>query len=82
MRSIIIECREAISNNEISIIDAVYVHNLPESKNCNEERDGAKRESVHDIVLTEISDFPDHPFKVKMDEEMVNMAESVRKYGF
>lgn len=37
MRSIIIECREAISNNEISIIDAVYVHNLPESKNCKNE---------------------------------------------
>lgn len=46
-----------------------------------EERDEAERESVHDILLTEISDFPDHPFKVKMDEEMMNMAESVRKYG-
>ena len=46
-----------------------------------EERDEAERESIHDILLTEISDFPDHPFKVKMDEEMVNMAESVRKYG-
>lgn len=46
-----------------------------------EERDEAERESIHDILLTEISDFPDHPFKVKMDEEMMNMAESVRKYG-
>ena len=37
MREIIIECREAINNNEITIIDAVYVHNLPESKNCKNE---------------------------------------------
>lgn len=32
MREIIIECREAINNNEITLIDVVYVHNLPESK--------------------------------------------------
>lgn len=37
MKGIINECREVINNNEISIIDAVYVHNLPESKNCKNE---------------------------------------------
>lgn len=37
MREIIIECREVIKNNEITLIDAVYVHNLPESKNCKNE---------------------------------------------
>lgn len=37
LRSIIAECREAIKNNEISYIDAVYVHNLSESKNCKNE---------------------------------------------
>ncbi len=37
MREIIIECREAINNNEITLIDVVYVHNLPESKNCKNE---------------------------------------------
>ncbi len=46
-----------------------------------EERDEGKRESVREIALTEISDFPDHPFKVKMDEEMQEMAESVKEYG-
>lgn len=46
-----------------------------------EERDEEKRESVRDIPLAEISDFPNHPFKVKMDEEMQDMAESVRQYG-
>lgn len=46
-----------------------------------EERDEGKRESVREIPLEEISDFPNHPFKVKMDEEMEDMAESVRQYG-
>ena len=34
-----------------------------------------------EIAIEEISDFPDHPFKVRMDEEMQNLVESVRKYG-
>ncbi len=46
-----------------------------------EERDEGKRESVREIALAEISDFPNHPFKVKMDEEMQDMKESIRKYG-
>ena len=45
------------------------------------ERDEAKRETVKDIPLTEISDFPNHPFKVRMDESMTEMADSVRQYG-
>lgn len=46
-----------------------------------EERDAAKRETVVDIPLSEISDFPNHPFKVKMDEAMMEMADSIRQYG-
>ncbi len=46
-----------------------------------EERDNASRESVRDIPLEEISDFPNHPFKVKIDESMTDMAESVKQYG-
>jgi len=45
------------------------------------ERDEAKRETVMDIPLAEISDFPNHPFKVRMDESMMEMADSVRQYG-
>lgn len=45
------------------------------------ERDEAQRETVADIPLEEISDFPDHPFKVRMDENMVEMADSVKQYG-
>ena len=46
-----------------------------------EERDAEKRETVVDIPLSEISDFPKHPFKVKMDEAMAEMADSIRRYG-
>lgn len=46
-----------------------------------EQRDEAKRDSVQDIPLAQISDFPEHPFKVKQDEAMMEMAESVRQYG-
>jgi ParB family chromosome partitioning protein len=46
-----------------------------------EERDAVKRETIKDIPLSEISDFPDHPFKVRMDEAMAEMAESVKQYG-
>ena len=45
------------------------------------QRDEEKRESIRDIPLTEISDFPNHPFKVRMDESMTEMADSVRQYG-
>ena len=45
------------------------------------ERDAASRETVVNIPLEEISDFPDHPFKVRMDEAMMEMADSIRRYG-
>lgn len=45
------------------------------------ERDEARRETVRDIPLTEISSFPNHPFKVRMDESMTELADSVKQYG-
>jgi ParB family chromosome partitioning protein len=46
-----------------------------------ESRADSQREKVLDIPLSEISDFPNHPFKVKADEAMLEMAESVKQYG-
>lgn len=46
-----------------------------------EERDDSERELVKDIPIAEISDFPNHPFKVKMDENMTEMIDSIRKRG-
>ena len=45
------------------------------------ERDEAKRETLVEIPIQEISDFPNHPFKVKMDDSMVALVESVKEYG-
>ena len=45
------------------------------------EREEAQRETVIDIPLAEIIDFPNHPFKVRMDDSMVQMVESVGQYG-
>ncbi len=46
-----------------------------------ESRSEQQREKVLDIPLAEISDFPNHPFKVKTDEAMLEMADSVKQYG-
>ena len=46
-----------------------------------EERDNAQRSYVTDLPTAEISDFPNHPFKVRMDEEMEKLAESVKERG-
>ena len=45
------------------------------------ERDEAKRETVIKIPLDEISDFPNHPFKVREDNSMMELVESVKTYG-
>ena len=46
-----------------------------------EERDNAQRSYMTDLPAAEISDFPNHPFKVRMDEEMEKLAESVKERG-
>jgi ParB family chromosome partitioning protein len=46
-----------------------------------EERDNAGRTYVKDLPPSQISEFPDHPFKVRMDEEMEKLVESVKERG-
>jgi len=46
-----------------------------------EERDDAKLSKIRDIPLIEIDDFPEHPFKVRDDEDMIQLVESVKKRG-
>lgn len=36
---------------------------------------------IYDIPLTEIDDFPDHPFKVRLDEDMDQLVESIKERG-
>ena len=46
-----------------------------------EEREIAAQPRVEDIPIDQIDDFPDHPFKVRMDGAMVRLVESVGQYG-
>lgn len=46
-----------------------------------EERDTAKQPRVQEIPIDQIDDFPNHPFKVRMDENMEQTAESIKQYG-
>ena len=58
--------------------------NLPSADNLfstEEERAEARLEKVVNLSPAEISDFPNHPFKVRMDEAMQEMTESVKQYG-
>ena len=47
----------------------------------DESRAEAALSKIRDIPISEIDEFPDHPFKVLMDEDMEQLVESVRRNG-
>lgn len=46
-----------------------------------EERNLKSKEHVEMVDINDISDFPNHPFKVIVNEDMLNMSKSIEKYG-
>ena len=46
-----------------------------------EMRDEAKATKIINIDISEIDDFPDHPFKVIENEDMLQLKESIEQYG-
>lgn len=46
-----------------------------------EQRDDEKLSRIKDIPISDIDDFPDHPFKVKDDEDMMQLVESIKERG-
>ena len=64
--------------NEKSI--EMRLPSLDDLFSSQEERDDAKLKRIYDIEL-DIDPFPDHPFKVQDDEDMMNLAESIRTNG-
>ena len=46
-----------------------------------EERDDAKLKRIYEIPLDEIDPFPKHPFKVKEDEDMKTLVDSIKEFG-
>ena len=47
----------------------------------DESREEAKLSKIRDIPISEIDEFPDHPFKVLMDEDMEQLVESIKRNG-
>mgnify|MGYP005748927079 CR=1 FL=1 len=45
------------------------------------ERKENKLPRIYDIPISEIDDFPDHPFKVKIDEDMDQLVQSIKERG-
>ena len=54
---------------------------LDELFTTQELRDDAKLSKIRDIPLELIDDFPDHPFKVRDDEDMIQLVESIKERG-
>ena len=46
-----------------------------------EMRDDEKLAKIRDIPLELIDDFPDHPYKVRDDEDMMQLSESIKERG-
>lgn len=47
----------------------------------DQERAEAKLPRIYEIPLSEIDPFPDHPFQVRMDEDMDQLVESIKERG-
>lgn len=47
----------------------------------DESRAEARLSKIRDIPISEIDEFPDHPFKVLMDEDMEQLVESIKRNG-
>ena len=47
----------------------------------DESREEAKQSRIQDIPLSEIDEFPDHPFKVLDDDDMAQLVESIQRNG-
>lgn len=56
-------------------------HSLDDLFSSQQERDEAKLSKIRDIPLDEIDDFPNHPFRVREDEDMFQLVESVKERG-
>ena len=59
----------------------IRLPSLDELFSSQKERDEADLKKIYEIPLSEIDPFPDHPFKVRDDEDMMNLTESVRTKG-
>ncbi|WP_316636859.1 ParB/RepB/Spo0J family partition protein [uncultured Ruminococcus sp.] len=61
------------SNFDLPTLDDLF--------STQQERDEAKLDKIRDIPISEIDDFPNHPFQVRDDEDMLQLVESIKEHG-
>ena len=57
------------------------LHPVDDLFTSEESRNDAKKERVETVNLSELSDFPEHPFHVFKDDELMKIAQSIRENG-
>ena len=57
------------------------LNKLDDLFSTQDERDNADKPEIRDIDISLIDDFPDHPFKVAENEELFELAESIKEQG-
>lgn len=65
--------RHSAANIELSALDDLF--------ETDESRADLKRERLMEIPVTEIQDFPEHPYQVRDDESMMELVESIKEKG-
>ena len=67
-----------MARNRETKIELTAYDDLFQTDECRAE---AALSKIRDIPLSEIDEFPDHPFKVLMDEDMEQLVESIKRNG-
>lgn len=55
--------------------------NLDDLFSTQEQRDEKKLSKIRDIPIELIDSFPEHPFKVRDDDDMIQLVESIKERG-
>ena len=62
-------------------VSKVHLSSFDDLFQTDESREDMKRERLMDIPISQIREFPEHPYKVKDDESMVELVESIKTRG-
>lgn len=62
-------------------VSKVHLSSFDDLFQTDESREDLKRERLMEIPVSLIHDFPDHPYKVKDDENMLELVESIKTRG-
>ena len=59
----------------------IHLSSFDDLFHTDESREDLKRERLMDVPISKINDFPNHPYKVKDDENMTELVESIKTRG-